>query len=131
MYQTYYNLGIAATNAKKYDIAIDAFEDGMKLKTEYPNFYYSLAIAQSAYADSLIEGEEVSTDEDEKDEKKEISDEDKTKAAELKVKAVINLKKYLELSPNAEDKEIVEELIKDCEAFGKEPEVQETKVLEG
>ena len=131
MYQTYYNLGIAATNAKKYDIAIDAFEDGMKLKTEYPNFYYSLAIAQSAYADSLLEGEEVSTDEDEEDEKKEVSDEDKTKAAELKVKAVINLKKYLELSPNAEDKETVEELIKDCEASGKEPEAQETKVLEG
>ena len=30
MYETYYNLGIAATNAKKYEKAIDALENGIK-----------------------------------------------------------------------------------------------------
>ena len=31
MYETYYNLGIAATNAKKYDVAIDAINNGTRL----------------------------------------------------------------------------------------------------
>ena len=53
MYETYYNLGIAATNAKKYDVAIEAFENGIKLKPENADFYYSMAVAQSSYADKL------------------------------------------------------------------------------
>ncbi len=113
MYETYYNLGIAATNAKKFDTAIEAFENGMKIKTDYPNFYYSLAVAQSEYADSLTEDkvEEGST------EVKPATEEDKLKAVELKKSAVENLNKYLELNPQAEDKDTVETLIKDCNDF--------------
>lgn len=113
MYETYYNLGIAATNAKKFDTAIEAFENGMKIKTDYPNFYYSLAVAQSEYADSLTEDkvEEGST------ETKPATEEDKLKAVELKKSAVENLNKYLELNPQAEDKDTVETLIKDCNDF--------------
>lgn len=113
MYETYYNLGIAATNAKKFDTAIEAFENGMKIKTDYPNFYYSLAVAQSEYADSLAEDkvEEGST------EAKPATEEDKLKAVELKKSAVENLNKYLELNPQAEDKDTVETLIKDCNDF--------------
>ena len=55
MYETYYNLGIAATNVKKYDTAIEAFENGLKIKPDYPNFYYSLAVAQAEYLESLLE----------------------------------------------------------------------------
>ena len=55
MYETHYNLGIAATNAKKYDKAIEAFENGIKLKPDFANFYYSLAAAQDSYADELAE----------------------------------------------------------------------------
>lgn len=113
MYETYYNLGIAATNAKKFDTAIEAFENGMKIKTDYPNFYYSLAVAQSEYADNLTEDkvEEGST------EAKPATEEDKLKAVELKKSAVENLNKYLELNPQAEDKDTVETLIKDCNDF--------------
>ena len=113
MYETYYNLGIAATNAKKFDTAIEAFENGMKIKTDYPNFYYSLAVAQSEYADSFTEDkvEEGST------EAKPATEEDKLKAVELKKSAVENLNKYLELNPQAEDKDTVETLIKDCNDF--------------
>lgn len=113
MYETYYNLGIAATNAKNFDTAIEAFENGMKIKTDYPNFYYSLAVAQSEYADSLTEDkvEEGST------EAKPATEEDKLKAVELKKSAVENLNKYLELNPQAEDKDTVETLIKDCNDF--------------
>ena len=119
MYETYYNLGIAATNAKKYDIAIEALENGLKIKPDCANFYYSLAIAQAEYAEDLIELE---------DEKKEVSAEDKAKSEELKTSAIANAQKYLEVNPQAEDKEDVEELIKDLT----EPEKEEQpKVLKG
>ena len=112
MYETYYNLGIAATNAKKYDIAIDALQNGLKIKPDYANFYYSLAIAQAEYSEQLIETDE--------DNKKEISEEDKAKSTELKTSAKANAEKYLELNPQAEDKEDVEEFLKDLNEVEKE-----------
>lgn len=115
MYETYYNLGIAATSAKKYDIAIDAFENGMKIKSDYPNFYYSLAVAQSEYADTLVE--DKVEENDAAKESKPATEEEKLQAIELKKSAVENLNKYLELSPQAEDRETVETLIKDCNDF--------------
>ena len=111
VYETYYNLGIAATNAKKYEVAIDAFENGIKLNSDYTNFFYSLAVAQSEYAEALLDSD---------DDKKTISEEDKFKAQNLKNSAVENAKKYLELTPNAEDKEDVEELIEDLTKVEKE-----------
>ena len=131
MYETYYNLGIAATNAKKYDVAIDAFEQGMKIKTEYPNFYYSLAVAQSEYADELAD-EESSFNEvkDDEEAQKELVEANKQKAIELKTSAIENLNKYLELSPDAEDKETVKGLIEECQNYIT-PIKEETKVLEG
>lgn len=129
MYETYYNLGIAATNAKKYDVAIAAFEDGIKIKADHANFYYSLGVAQSEYADKLVEDSYFDTEKEESV-KKEVSAEDKEKAEGLKTSAIDNLNKYLELSPNAEDKETVENLIKECQEFGKEQPTQ-TPVLEG
>lgn len=118
MYETYYNLGIAATNAKKYDVAIEAFEDGIKIKPDFPDFYYSLAVAQYDFAEDLI-----STSDD----KKEITPEDKNKAEELKALAIQNANKYLELKPNAEDKNDVENFIKDLNKQEDEPQ----KILEG
>lgn len=119
IYETYYNLGIAATNAKKYDVALDAFEKGMKLKVDYPNFYYSLAVAQSSYADELVETTIYDPEKEETVEHK-VTEEDKLKASDLKKQAVMNLAKYLELSPQAEDKKDVEELIEACQNFGKD-----------
>ena len=115
MYETYYNLGIAATNAKKYEKAIEAFQNGLKVRADYANFYYSLAVAQAEYAEELLEAEKVSED-------------DKTKALELKTSAIENAKKYLELNPQAEDKEEVEELLED---LAKEEKEEPTKVLKG
>ena len=129
MYETYYNLGIAATNAKKYETAIEAFENGIKLKPEQADFYYSLAVTQSSYADELVETSVYDEEKDETVEKK-VSDEDKAKAEALKISAIENLKKYLEMVPNAEDKETVENLIKDCEEFGKTENNEQTKTIE-
>ena len=129
MYQTYYNLGIAATNAKKYDTAIEAFENGIKLKPDHCNFYYSLGVAQSEYADKLIE-DSVFDEEKGENIAKEVTEEDKTKAEGLKIQAIENLKKYLEINPEADDKQSVEELITDCENFGKEEQIETSKKIE-
>lgn len=118
MYETYYNLGIAATNAKKFEIAIEAFENGIKIKPDNADFYYSLAVAQSEWAENLTE---------DIDEKK-VSDEDKAKSEELKKLAISNASKYLEMKPDAEDKEAVEDLIED---LNKEAKEEQPVVLKG
>ena len=102
MYETYYNLGIAATNAKKFETAIEAFENGIKIKPDYANFYYSLAVAQAELSEQLVETT---------DEKKEITEEDKNKALELKAFAITNTEKYLELTPDAEDADEAKDFI--------------------
>ena len=86
---------------------------------DYANFYYSLGAAQYEYAESIVNSEA---------ENKENEAENKAKATELKESAISNLEKYLELSPNAEDKDDVEELIKSCQ---KEETPEKQVVLEG
>lgn len=114
MYQTYYNLGIASINAEKYDKAIEALEGGIKVKPDFADFYYSLGVAQSNLADEIAEEVNKASEESEeaKADKKELTKEDKAKIAELKKSSVENLTKYLEMTPNAENKETIEELIK-------------------
>ena len=128
MYETHYNLGIAALNAKKYDKAIEAFENGIKIKPDYTNFYYSLGAAQSSYADELSEevSAEAADSESEaiEDETSKTEDND-IKAIELKQSAISNFTKYLEMNPDADDKETVEELIEDCNPYIKEKSVKE------
>lgn len=130
MYETYYNLGIAATNAKKYETAIEAFENGLKIKADYADFYYSLAVAQSEYADVLVEAEEIvsNTSENSEDVSKSIG-ENKKKAEELKVSAIMNAEKFLELNTKDEERAEVEEFLKSL----KEPASTEEQstVLEG
>ncbi len=109
MYETHYNLGVAATQAKKFDVAIEAFENGLKINPDYADFYYSLAGAQYEFANVLAE-EKI-----EEDKTIAPSEEDLQKSKELKSSALENLKKYLELKPEAEDKASVEELIKTIE----------------
>ena len=114
MYQTYYNLGIAAINAKKYETAIDALRSGIKIKPEYNDFYYSLGVAQIALADEIME-EKDEVGEDGK--KSEITQEDKDKAVELKRDAIDNLTVYLQSVPQTPDRETVEEMIKQSQEF--------------
>ena len=118
MYETYYNLGIAAINAKKFDKAIEAFEGGIKIKPDYADFYYSLGLAQSDLADEISEITE---------DKKEITEEDKQKTAELKKSAAENLTKYLEMNPEAKDRQTIEELISEINSFGEAQKNEEEK----
>ena len=124
MYETYYNLGIAATNAKKYDIAIEAFENGIKIKSDFVNFYYSLAVAQAEYADKL---EDLMDDT-----KKEEKDNNKQKIVDLNNSAIENAKKYLELAPEASDKEEVEDFIEGLkESVNDDVEKEQQVLLKG
>ena len=114
MYETYYNLGVAAINANKYEKAIEALEG-------------SLGLAQTSLADEILENSEKELSEGEKnaeivntEPKKELSDEDKAKVADLKKQAAENLTKYLEMNPNGEDKQTVEELIKEINSYSEE-----------
>ncbi len=128
MYETHYNLGVAAINAKKYDKAIEALENGIKIKPDYADFYYSLGVAQSEWADEINEQANEKLEDDAataenvnernvlmEAEKRTDAVESKTKANELKKSASENLKKYLEMKPDCEDKATIEELIKECD----------------
>lgn len=129
MYQTYYNLGVAAINAKKYDKAIEALESGIKIKPDFADFYYSLGVAQISLADEIMEPEEeISGDEEETaNEKSELKPEDKLKAKELKRASIENLNKYMEMASEINDKESIEEMIKQSEEFIAEDEKEAAK----
>lgn len=120
MYETYYNLGIAATKAKKYDVAIEAFKNGLKIKPDFTDFHYSLATAQIEYSDSLAEPKD--------DEKKEVDFETKKLIVTLKHDALINLKTYQKETSNIEDKEDLEEIISDLEKYINEQQVFPEKI---
>lgn len=123
MYETYYNLGVAAIGARKYDVAVQALEDGIKIKPDYYDFYYSLGVAQIGFADEVYEKAEVEetaeadSEKDDVDIKRDITEVDKASVIELKKSAINNLKKYIENVPNAQEKEAVEEMIKQSEEF--------------
>lgn len=127
MYETYYNLGVAAINAKKYDKAIEALDGGIKIKPDFADFYYSLGIAQTEKANEIMDKatEEEASDTENINEKNVVMEAEKrveaseirNEAVELKKAAVSNLTKYLEMVPNATDKETIEALIEESNAF--------------
>lgn len=131
MYQTYYNLGVAAINANKYDVAIKALEDGSKIKPDYADFYYSLGVAQIGYADDIYEKAEVKesakadTEKEEVEIERTVDEVNQIDMVDLKQSAILNLKKYLELNPATKDKESIDEMIKQCEDFIAENEKKE------
>ena len=119
MYETYYNLGVAAINAKKYDVAVDALQKGIKLKPDFTNFYYSLGVAQFSLADDmagLTDGDELS-EEAVVERAANVTEADKEKAVKLKKLSILNFSRYLKDLPNAEDKSSVEEMISEAEKF--------------
>ena len=123
MYQTYYNLGVAATNANKYQTAIDALEKGIKLKPDFYDFYYTLGVAQIGLADEIYEKATVqeeanlNTEKGQVNLKRDIVDVDKLNVLALKKSAIKNLKKYLDNVPDANGKESIDEMIKQSEDF--------------
>ena len=124
MYQTYYNLGVAAINANRYELAVDSLNKGLKINPDFNDFYYSLGIAQIGYADQIMdesyitEEAKANADDGTVEIKRTITDDDKAKAVELRQEAINNLNKYLEKeSVDVKDKELIDEMIKQSEEF--------------
>ena len=123
MYQTYYNLGVAAIGAEKYDTAINALEDGIKIKPDFYDFYYSLGVAQIGLEDDIYEKSEVKetasidTEKENADIKRDVVEVDKERVIELKKASIESLNKYLEFVPNPENKDAIYEMIKQSEEF--------------
>ena len=113
MYETYYNLGIAATKAKKYEVAVDALQQGIKINPDHVDFYYSLAVAQAEWASSIEEDEE-------EDEKQKLSQEEVAQIQSLRESAILNAEKYLSSASQIEDKEEIEQFIKELQETEKE-----------
>lgn len=113
MYETYYNLGIAATKAKKYEVAVDALQQGIKINPDHVDFYYSLAVAQAEWASSIEEDEE-------EDGKQKLSQEEVAQIQSLRESAILNAEKYLSSASQIEDKEEIEQFIKELQETEKE-----------
>ncbi|MFA7658997.1 MAG: tetratricopeptide repeat protein [Candidatus Gastranaerophilaceae bacterium] len=122
IFETHYNLGIAYTQAEKYPEAVETFQNAIKLKPDFADTYYSLAVAQENYAKGIIDGtikekakgdketESVNSDEIKNDKK--LSKDETVQVAKLLNDSIASYSAYLEKGKNIEDKQDVEEKIK-------------------
>ena len=124
IFETHYNLGVALIEVKEYAEAQTSLENAIKLKPDFADSYYSLAMAMENQADDIINGrtnedktlnseqtEETAQQADAKA-KKELTEAEKNKVVELLNGAVDNYNKYIVKKPDAEDKDKVEEQIR-------------------
>ncbi len=115
MYETHYNLAVAYISAKKYEQAIESLKIVLKLNPNFVDAYYSLGIANEEKAFAIVNGE----NEDEKNEVKEISSEqkkeltpaDKQIICDYITDSIENYNTYLSKKADAQDKEKVNERI--------------------
>ena len=122
MYETYYNLGVAAINAKKYKIAIEALQAGIKLKPEYSDFYYSLGLAQYNLADEYAEIEDNQETVNKANSDEQTPEEYMQKAVKLKKLSILTFSKYIKESQNAEDKDLAVDMMTSAKKFIKQHE---------
>lgn len=121
VYETHYNLAIAYTQAEDYLNASEEYEKALQIKPNEADVFYSLGTAQNNLAIDIEQGRvrvnrdgslyKPKADEIDFNQKYEMNDKEKEFVAEYKNAAVKNYQKYLELNPNAQDKDIVEKQI--------------------
>ena len=123
IFETHYNLGVALIEEKEYKEAQQSLENAIKLKPEFADSYYSLAMAFEGQADEILSGTSetsksdasIATENEQSSEKnkeeKTLSEYDKVKIVEFLNAAVDNYNKYLVKKPSAEDKEKIEQQI--------------------
>ena len=127
IFETHYNLGVALIENKEYKEAQSALEEAIKLKPDFADSYYSLAMALEYQADDIINGtteedraknnddtdaEETAKASQKAQEKKQLSETEKNQIVGLLNSAVENYNKYLSQKPDAQDKAKVEEQIR-------------------
>lgn len=116
IFETHYNLGVALIETKEYEEAQTALDNAIKLKPDFADSYYSLAVACEGQADKIINDNDDADDSDNDTEKpakkdKKLTENEKTKVINLLNSAVDNYNKYLVKKPDAQDKEKVLEQI--------------------
>ena len=119
IFESHYNLGIAYTQAEKYIEAVEAFTNASKLNPGFADTYYSLAVAQENYAKGIIDGtlkkdnaktdEEITKNDNQEEEKKELTEEEKTQIVKLFEDSIASYKIYLEKGKDISDRNEVEE----------------------
>lgn len=124
IFETQYNLAVAYTENEDYDEAIQAFEKAIKIKNNNKDLYYSMGVMYENYAKDLFAGntkaQKEALEENDDDEKVTLEDEEfKPSESELADvqkyynEAISSYSKYLELSPEAEDSNEVNEKIEE------------------
>lgn len=122
IFETYYNLGVAYIEIKKYEKAISMLNKANELKPDFADSYYSLAVAQENLAYAILNHEDLNNDdkddtENEQEEfnnetsenkDKPLTDEEKTKVIKNLTEAIKMYEKYLTLASEKADKEKVQ-----------------------
>ena len=125
VFETHYNLGVALISAKQYEEAEKSLLNAIKLKPDFADAYYSLAVAQEEKAFEMInkeqqpdeedrqetsadEPEDISESSEPSEESKELSTEDMKKIADALSASIENYNSYLLKKPDAEDKAKIE-----------------------
>lgn len=101
IFETNYNLGIAAISAEKYEKAIAALNKASELKSDNADVYYSLAVAQYNFAEEILEGDadkEVAIDAESAKKDEKVSKEVLEKANSYYLSAIKSLEKCLACS---------------------------------
>lgn len=111
IFETRYNLAVAYVQAKEFEKALAQIKVAKELKPENADVYYITGVAAEGIATSIMEGDDDS-DED-KNENKKLSAEDKQKLAENLNLAIESYNQYIEKNPEANDKAAVEEKMMD------------------
>ncbi len=111
IFETRYNLAVAYVQAKEFEKALAQIKVAKELKPENADVYYITGVAAEGIATSIMEGDDDS-DED-KNENKKLSTEDKQKLAENLNLAIESYNQYIEKNPEANDKAAVEEKMMD------------------
>ncbi len=118
VFETRYNLGVAYISAQEFKKAQEQLKEAIKIKPDFADSYYSLAVAQESDAlkileveendDSNVEVEVVSDDDNEFSDLKNITGEEASQLVNMLSDAVSSYKKYLQLKPDTNDRDDVE-----------------------
>lgn len=118
IFETRYNLGVAYISAQEFKKAQTQLEEAIKIKPEFADSYYSLAVAKESDALKILEDDEdeqadtqveiVEIQDDEMGGLKNISEQEAKYLIENLNSSIELYKKYLELKPQTGDREQIE-----------------------
>ncbi len=104
-FETRYNLAVAYIKAEEFEKALAQIQIAQGLNPENADIYYLKGNAAEGLANSLIEDDD---DQEDKNEQKKLSQEDKTKIAKNLGLAVEAYNEYITKNPETEDKAAIE-----------------------